>query len=45
MKSPQALVDIATPFVAGQVLTAMQYMDDATEAKSGVSRASMGLRP
>ena len=34
MKSPQALVDIATPFVAGQVLTAMQYMDDATEAKS-----------
>ena len=45
MKSPQALVDIATPFVAGQVLTAMQYMDDATEAKSGVSRASMGLDP
>ena len=45
MKSPQALVDIATPFVAGQVLTAMQYMDDAVEAKSGVSRASMGLDP
>ena len=45
MKSPQALVEIATPFVAGQVLTAMQYMDDAVEAKSGVSRASMGLDP
>ena len=45
MKSPQALVDIATPFVAGQVLTAMQYMDDAVEAKTGVSRASMGLDP
>ena len=45
MKSPQALVDIATPFVAGQVLTAMQYMDDAVEAKSGVSRASMGFDP
>ena len=45
LKSPQALVDIATPFVAGQVLTAMQYMDDAVEAKSGVSRASMGLDP
>ena len=45
MKSPAALVDIATPFVAGQVLTAMQYMDDAVEAKTGVSRASMGLDP
>jgi hypothetical protein len=45
LKSPQALVDIATPFVAGQVLTAMQYMDDAVEAKTGVSRASMGLDP
>ncbi len=45
MKSPQALVDIATPFVAGQVLTAMQYLDDAVEAKTGVSRASMGLDP
>ena len=45
MKSPQALVDIATPFVAGQVLTAMQYMDDAIEAKTGVTRASIGLDP
>ena len=45
MKSPQALVDIATPFVAGQVLTAMQYLDDAIEAKTGVTRASMGLDP
>jgi len=45
LKSPQALVDITTPFVAGQVLTAMQYMDDAVEAKTGVSRASMGLDP
>ena len=45
MKSPQALVDIATPFVAGQVLTAMQYMDDAVEAKTGVTRASIGLDP
>ena len=45
MKSPAALVDIATPFVAGQVLTAMQYMDDAIEAKTGVTRASIGLDP
>ena len=45
MKSPQALVDIATPFVAGQVLTAMQYMDAAIEGKTGVTKASMGLDP
>jgi hypothetical protein len=45
LKSPQALVDIATPFVAGHVLTAMQYMDDAIEAKTGVTRASIGLDP
>ena len=45
MKSPQALVDIATPFVAGQVLTAIQYMDMTVESKTGVSKASMGLDP
>ena len=45
MKSPQALVDIATPFVACQVLTAMQYMDAAIEGKTGVTKASMGLDP
>ena len=45
MKSPQALVDIATPFVAGQVLTAMQYLDNTIEGKTGVSKASQGLDP
>ena len=45
MKSPQALVDIATPFVAGQVLDAIQYMDMTVEAKTGVSKASQGLDP
>lgn len=45
MKSPQALVDIATPFVAGQVLSAMQYMDNTVEGKTGVSKASQGLDP
>ena len=45
MKSPAALVDIATPFVAGQVLTAMQYLDMAIEGKTGVSKASQGLDP
>ena len=45
LKSPQALVDIATPFVAGQVLTAMQYLDNTIEGKTGVSKASQGLDP
>jgi len=45
MKSPAALVDIATPFVAGQVLTAMQYLDNTVEGKTGVSKASQGLDP
>jgi len=45
LKSPQALVDIATPFVAGQVLDAIQYMDLTVESKTGVSKASMGLDP
>jgi len=45
LKSPQALVDIATPFVAGQVLDAIQYMDATVETKTGVSKASMGLDP
>jgi hypothetical protein len=45
MTSPNALVDITTPFVAGQVLVAMQYFDDAIEVKTGVTRASMGLDP
>jgi len=45
MKNPTALVDIATPFVAGQVLTAMQYLDNTIEGKTGVSKASQGLDP
>ena len=45
LKSPQALVDIATPFVAGQVLDAIQYMDMTVESKTGVSKASQGLDP
>ena len=45
MKSPNALVDISTPFVAGQVMVAMQYLDKEIEAKTGVTKASMGLDP
>lgn len=45
MKNPQAIVPISVPFVAAQTLQAIQYMDDAIETKTGVSRASMGLDP
>lgn len=45
MKSAGAMQDIAIPFVAGQTLTAMQYLDDMIEGKTGVSKASMGLDP
>ena len=45
MKNPQAIVPITVPFVAAQTLVAIQYMDNAIESKTGVSRASMGLDP
>ena len=45
MKSAGAMQDISVPFVAGQTLTAMQYLDDSIEGKTGVSKASMGLDP
>jgi hypothetical protein len=37
--------DLAVPFVAGQTLTALQYIDNMVEVKTGVTRASMGLDP
>ena len=45
MKSAGMMQDVSIPFVANQTLVALQYMDDAIEAKTGVSRASMGLDP
>jgi hypothetical protein len=33
------------PFVAGQTLPALQYVDQMVEMKTGVTRASMGLDP
>ena len=45
MKSAGMLQDISVPFVASQTLTAIQYMDQAIEGKTGVSRAAMGLDP
>lgn len=36
---------LAVPFVAGSTLPMLQYMDQLTEVKTGVSRASLGLDP
>jgi hypothetical protein len=36
---------MAVPFVAGSTLPALQYLDQLTETKTGVSRASLGLDP
>ena len=45
MKSPEAIVPIVVPFTAGQTLSALSYLDGVVEAKTGVTRASMGLAP
>jgi len=45
MKQPNAVGELAVPFVAGQTLSALQYYDSVIEQKTGVSRASMGLDP
>jgi hypothetical protein len=40
-----AIRPLDVPFVAGQTLPALQYLDDLTEQKTGVTRASTGLDP
>jgi hypothetical protein len=45
MKTAGAIQEVSVPFVAAQTLTAIQYMDQAIEGKTGVSRAAMGLDP
>ena len=45
VKTQGAIQTNAVPFVAGQTLSAVQYMDLQTEGKTGVSKASMGLDP
>ena len=40
-----AVQPLAVPFVAGQTLSALNYMDGLVETKTGVTRASMGLDP
>ena len=45
MRQPGAVQALAVPFVAGQTLSALSYMDGLVEQKTGVTRASMGLDP
>lgn len=40
-----SIAPLTVPFIAGTTLPALQYMDDLTETKTGVSRASLGLDP
>lgn len=44
-KAPGMVRDMAVPFVAGQTLVAIQYMDSEIESKTGVTKASSGLNP
>ena len=43
VRQPGAVTELVTPFVAGQTLQALGYLDEMTQSKTGVSRASMGL--
>ena len=43
--SPGAVSVLGTPFIAGDTMPALQYMDGLVEEKTGVTKASMGLDP
>ena len=43
MRQAGSIQDLTVPFVAGQTLTALAYLDQLTEAKSGVTSTSTGL--
>ena len=45
VKTQGAIQANPIPFVAGQTLSAIQYMDLQTESKTGVTKASVGLDP
>jgi hypothetical protein len=45
MRQPGAVQELTVPFVAGQTLGALSYLDSLVETKTGVTRASMGLDP
>ena len=43
MRQAGSIQDLTVPFVAGQTMTALAYLDQLTEAKSGVTSTSTGL--
>jgi hypothetical protein len=45
MTQQGAIQPLEVPFIAGQTMPMLQYMDGMTEVKTGVTRASMGLDP
>lgn len=40
-----AMMPVAVPFAAGEILSAVQYYDETIDNKTGVTRASAGLDP
>lgn len=45
MRAPGMIQPLEVPFVAGQTLAAMQYLDGTIEEKTGITKASAGLDP
>jgi len=45
VKQGGSIRELVVPFVAGQVLPAMQYFDQEIESKTGVTKASSGTEP
>jgi hypothetical protein len=43
MRAPGMVQPFTTPFVGGQAFPMMEYMDQVKEARTGMSKASMGL--
>jgi hypothetical protein len=44
-KGPGQIEELTTPFVAGQTLPVLQYLEEVSEKRSGISRMSQGLDP
>ena len=42
-KAPGMIEELATPFVAGQTLPVLQYLESVAEARSGVTKMSQGI--
>jgi hypothetical protein len=44
-KGPGQIEELTTPFVAGQTLPVLQYLEEVSEKRSGISKMSQGLDP